>query len=300
MGVLLLACGLAPAVAAQSPPAPGDANLNGYASLEDVALTLRFIVGLDTPSDSQRAAVDVVKDGVIDLKDAQRILKNALGLRIADRFLRKTITLSGVATKYAVYVPPSYDPAVPWPTIVFLNGAGECGRDGLLQTTVGLGPAIKLKPASWPFIVVMPQKPTSATNWEDHDALVMATLEQTRREYNVDVSRLYLTGLSQGGHGTWTIAAKHPDLFAAIAPCCGWGSDALVPALKGIPAWVFHGEADTTISVNESRKMVAALLAAGAPEVKLTTYKGIGHNCWDNAYQKETLYAWFLAHQKTQ
>ncbi len=212
-------------------------------------------------------------------------------------FLTKTIKQGGEEYKYVVYVPADYDGSKPYPTIVFLNGAGECGRDGLKHVATGLGPAIMKDASKWPFLVLFPQKPTVRSNWEDHDALVMAMLDKTKAEYKVDTSRLYLTGLSQGGHGTWTIGAKHPDMFAALAPVCGWSDTSTASTLKPLPIWCFHGEADPTVKVEKSHEMVDAVKAAGG-DVKLTTYPGVGHNSWDNAYGKEDLGAWFLQHTK--
>ncbi len=216
---------------------------------------------------------------------------------VSKGFLTKTIKQGAEEYKYVVYVPADYDGSKAYPTIVFLNGAGECGRDGWKHVATGLGPAIMKDATKWPFLVVFPQKPTARSNWEDHDALVMAMLDQTKADYKVDTTRLYLTGLSQGGHGTWMIGAKHPEMFAALAPVCGWSDVATATTLKPLPIWCFHGEADPTVKVEKSHEMVDAVKAAGG-DVKLTTYPGVGHNSWDNAYGKEDLGAWFLQHTK--
>lgn len=223
----------------------------------------------------------------------------AVGGSLADvqkGFLAKSMRLGDKDIRYVVYVPPTYDPAGPTPTIVFLNGMGECGSDGWKQT-YHLGGAIVLNTAKWPFIVVFPQKQDTKGLWEAEDDMVMAALDATRREYNVDASRIYLTGLSQGGHGTWAIAANHPDTFAAIAPICGWGSEELAKKLAGVPMWVFHGDADTTVPPDRSRDMVKWVEAAGG-SCKLTLYPGVGHNSWDKAYREEDLPGWFLQHKR--
>ena len=228
---------------------------------------------------------------------------DARGLRknpdVPKGFLAKTVKVNGKDVKYVVYVPPTYDPKTATPTIVSLNGMGECGTDGFKHVAVGLGPAVMLDVDKWPFIIVFPQKQDPGSKWEDdaQQAIVMAALDATERELNVDQSRLYLTGLSQGGHGTWAIAAQHPDMFAAIAPICGWGTKEMAEKLVKVPVWVFHGEEDDTVNVNEARAMVAYLKAAGA-SCKFTTYPGVGHNSWDKAYREENLYEWFLAHRK--
>lgn len=208
-------------------------------------------------------------------------------------FLMKSVSVGGKEMKYVVYVPLVYDPAKPMPAIIFLNGMGECGNDGLKQVAIGLGSAIMLNVEKWPFIVVFPQKQDTHANWEDEDPMVMATLDKTKQELNIDDSRLYLTGLSQGGHGTWAIAARHPDLFAAIAPVCGWGDEEIAKKLTKMRIWVFHGDADDAVNVERSREMQKWITAAGG-SCKLTIYPGVGHNSWDNAYHNEGLGQWFL------
>jgi predicted peptidase len=217
------------------------------------------------------------------------------GLAMETGFLFRFVSVAGEEFKYAVYVPRGYDASKAWPAIVFLHGAGECGRDGQKHLAVGLGPAVMLDAERWPFVVVFPQKPEVKKQWEEYDAPVMAMLEAAQKEWRVDTARVYLTGLSQGGHGTWAIAAAHPDRFAAIVPVCGYGDPSLVAAkVKGIPTWVFHGEADTSVKVDESRAMVAAITAAGG-EPKLTTYPDVGHNSWDKAYREPELVPWLLS-----
>lgn len=211
-------------------------------------------------------------------------------------FVAKSLRLDDMDIKYVVFVPPSYDAAKPTPTIVFLNGMGECGSDGWRQT-YHLGSAIMLNVDKWRSIVVFPQKQDTPGLWEAEDEMVMAALEATRREYNVDASRIYLTGLSQGGHGTWAIAAKHPDLFAAIAPICGWGSEEIARKLATVPVWAFHGDADTTVVPERTREMAKWVEAAGG-SCKLTIYPGVGHNSWDKVYRDEDLLGWFLQHEK--
>lgn len=298
LAIVCLAWLVSASASGQTPPlVPGDLNGDLYVSTADVVLALRFLVGSAVPSENQLKAGDLNRSGAVDLADVNRILRNAAGLRPSDRFLPKSIKVGAVVRKYAVFIPPAYDGVQEWPLIIFLNGAGECGTDGNLQTTVGLGPAIKRRMGDWPFIALFPQKPNVADGWDRYDDMVMAQLEQTKLEYRVDAARIYLTGLSQGGYGTWAIAAKHPDMFAAIAPICGWGDVGWAPALKDIPIWCFHGDADPTVPVKASIQMVDAVKAAGGSP-KLTIYKGMGHNVWDRAYQQENLAAWFLEHRR--
>jgi predicted peptidase len=253
-------------------------------------------------------------------------------------FLAETLTQGGQTYRYVVYVPRNYDATRQWPLILFLHGAGECGTDGWKHVGVGLGAAIVANAAAWPFIVVLPQKPELVNAWEEYDEPLMAMVAKARKDYNVDGNRLYLTGLSQGGHGTWILGARHADMWAAIAPICGYAGlpdsdpaqkletaypaitdpglrallsrswpngtnihpatvDEMARDLKDMPLWAFHGEADQTVPVQESKRLVAAVKAAGG-DPKITTYPGVDHNSWDRAYRTEHLGDWFLSHTK--
>lgn len=211
-------------------------------------------------------------------------------------FLFRSIHVGDADYSYAVFLPRNYTPDRKWPVIVFLNGRGECGTDGQKHLAVGLAPAIMLDRDAWPFIVVFPQKPAADTNWIDHERMVMAALDATTAEYSTDTSRTYLTGLSQGGRGTWEIAAKHPERFAAIAPICGFGDPgAIAPKVKSIPTWAFHGQKDDVVPPKSTTDIIDALTALGA-DAKVTLYPNANHNSWDQAYRGEGLGAWFVSH----
>jgi predicted peptidase len=211
-------------------------------------------------------------------------------------FLFDSVTVDATELPFAVYVPRDYTPDKEWPVIVFLNGRGECGTDGQKHLAVGLGPAIMFDRAAWPFIVVFPQKPLPGTSWGDHDAYVQAALDKTLAAYAADESRIYLTGLSQGGNGTWAIAGKHPGRFAAIAPICGYGDAAsLATGVKDIPVWAFHGEKDDVVPPKSTTDVIAELKQLGA-DPKVTLYPNANHNSWDQAYRTEKLGEWFLQH----
>ena len=208
-------------------------------------------------------------------------------------FLDKAVEMDGESYRYQVYVPAGYDAGKPWPAMVFLNGKGECGRDGKRQVSVGLGAAIRRAPERWPFVVVFPQKPESETQWGDHQDLVLATLAATEKEYVIDADRRVLTGLSQGGSGSWQIGSAHAPMWRAVAPICGYrrgGWD--VDALAKTPVWAFHGDADGVVPLRSSEVLCEELLkAGGAPH--LTVYPGVEHNSWDRAYQDSALAEWF-------
>ena len=209
-------------------------------------------------------------------------------------FLDKTIAIDGREHRYVLYVPADYvhDPKKDWPLLVFLHGVEECGTDGRKQVDVGLGPAIRKDPDRWPFVVVFPQKPDTLSQWAEHGALVMGALAAAQKEYRIDASRRCLTGLSQGGAGTWALGAEHAEMFAAIAPVCGDGKAAeIAPALKATPIWAFHGSDDKTVPVLLSKNLCAAVEKEGGHPV-LTVYEHTGHNSWDKAYGESNLAEW--------
>jgi predicted peptidase len=201
-------------------------------------------------------------------------------------------------SKYVIFVPHDYKGDKEYPLILFLHGAGESGTDGKKQAAVGLGAAIKKQEKTFPFIAIFPQADkASRTSWHadsPYAQRALKILEQTQKDYKVDAKRIYLTGLSMGGYGTWNIAPAMPTKFAAIAPVCGAGNPADAAKFKDVPCWAFHGDKDTAVKVEGSRDMVKALKEAGG-NPKYTEYPGVGHNSWDKAYGTDELYDWLLA-----
>lgn len=217
-------------------------------------------------------------------------------LGISTGFINKTMEARGEERAYAVYVPRHYDPSKAWPLIVFLHGAGERGDDGLLQTEVGLGSAIRRNAAWFPAIVVMPQCPEGVW-WDKAVEDIERAYELTRMEYNIDPGRMYLTGLSMGGYATWMYGAQTIDRWAALLPICGGGNAEDAPALARVPTWAFHGADDETVKPEESRKMVEAIKQAGG-DIQYTELEDTGHNSWDAAYRDRRVIRWLFRQRK--
>jgi predicted peptidase len=205
--------------------------------------------------------------------------------------IRKTVPIN-----YLLYLPKEYglDQNRRWPVILFLHGSGERGND--LNKVKAYGPPKLIADGQdLPFVIVSPQVPERST-W-DVDALD-ALLDDVVRQYAVDEERVYLTGVSMGGAGTWRLAIAHPERFAAIAPICGWGDPSMARRLSSIPTWVFHGAKDDQVPLRASEEMVEALKQAGN-EPRFTIYPDAGHDSWTPAYNNPDLFAWFLSHKRS-
>jgi predicted peptidase len=214
-------------------------------------------------------------------------------------FVHKTYkNADGHESPYVLFVPHDYDGTKPVPVILFLHGAGETKGGSKQPVEVGIGPAIKKREKTFPAIVIIPQ--AERRGWQAGGAnakRALAMLDDVTKEYKTDPKRVYLTGLSMGGYGTWSVAAAHPDKWAAIVPVCGGGDPKWAETIKDIPCWDFHGDKDPAVPVARSREMIAALKKAGG-HPKYTEYPGVGHNSWDKAYNTDELWTWLFAQKK--
>lgn len=207
----------------------------------------------------------------------------------------------------------------PHPAIVFLHGKGESGTDNSAQLRQGAPLAVAESPDEWPFVVICPQKPDGESEWEDHAPAVFGMLDAAIAEGLVDPTRVALTGLSQGGHGTWVLNAMAPDRFRAIMPVCGYSNPPrdrsnpdlskrgwvfepeselvldIVAAAREKPVWVSHGADDEVVPPSESEGLVEMLRESGT-EVRFDLYPGVGHGSWIPAYAEPELAAWFVEH----
>jgi predicted peptidase len=206
----------------------------------------------------------------------------------------------GKEVRYVLFVPHDYKGDKPYPLILFLHGAGETadGKNEGKQAKVGIGPAVQKQEKTFPAFVLMPQAQKRGWQADGESAqLALDILKEVQKNYKIDDKRLYLTGLSMGGFGTWSLAAKYPEKWAAIVPICGGGNPKDAEKIKDIPCWVFHGDADMSVKVDRSRDMVKALKDAGGSP-KYDEYPGVGHNSWDKAYGTKELYEWLFMQKK--
>jgi predicted peptidase len=207
-------------------------------------------------------------------------------------------------TDYLLFLPKGFDAQSTkrWPLILFLHGAGERGTD--IWKVAKHGPPREVtEHPDFPFIVVSPQCPDGRI-WSDD--VVMALLDETAREYPVDTKRVYLTGLSMGGYGAWSLAVNYPERFAAVVPICGGGNMISIlladgekgAALKTLGIWAFHGAKDPTVPLEESERMIYLMQHLGAKDVKLTVYPEAKHDAWTETYKNPELYKWLLMHHR--
>ena len=208
------------------------------------------------------------------------------------------------ATDYAYQVHAPASVKGPPPVIVFLHGIGQRGAGGFLPESGAAGLLVRRYLARVPAVILLPQC-RSGSYWSDPfmDEMVMTALAQTESEFKADAARLYLTGVSMGGYGVWHLASQHPGRFAALVSVCGGvhgsGDERFGNVAEKVgetPAWLFHGADDCVVSVEESRRMTAALRAVGG-NVKYSEYPGVGHSVWTQVLAERGLMPWLLSHR---
>jgi predicted peptidase len=194
--------------------------------------------------------------------------------------------------KYLLFTPKAKE-GTKLPMIVFLHGAGERG-DKIERVASHGPPKIVKKKKDFPFIVLSPQ--CAKGKWWKAEILVKL-IDEIIAKHPVDPDRVYLTGLSMGGYGSWELSTKYPDRFAAVAPICGGGKPETVASIKHLPIWVFHGAKDNVVPLKRSQEMVDALKRIGG-NVRFTIYPDANHNSWTKSYDNPELYEWFLEHRR--
>lgn len=216
---------------------------------------------------------------------------------------------------YRLMKPQNFDATKKYPLVLLLHGAGERGEDNKAQLKWGSDlfttPEAREK---YPAFVMVPQCPQNK-KWAEMEwggpsgtapadpgvtqKLLLGALDAVEKEFPIDLDRVYLTGLSMGGYGTWDLITRYPDRWAAAAPICGGGDKTIAAKAKPVPVWAFHGDADTTVMLVRTTDMVAGLKAAGG-NVAMTIYAGVGHNSWSSAFKEPNFLAWMFAQRRGQ
>ncbi len=200
---------------------------------------------------------------------------------------------------YYVYLPEDFDTNKKYPLVTFLHGAGERGDGGeeacrLLEKNAL--PRYASEGTEYPFILLCPQCPENIV-WNNIVLSVKKLIDIVVNEYNVDADRICCTGISMGGYGTWEMGITYPKFFSAIAPVCGGGFSWRTPALKDMPVWAFHGDADNVVPIINSQIMVDGVNNAGG-NAKFTVFPGVLHNSWDPAYLETNVVEWLLEQKR--
>jgi lysophospholipase L1-like esterase/dienelactone hydrolase len=244
------------------------------------------------------------------------LLWMATSLVRADDFEARTFKgADGATLPYRLLTPKNYDKAQKYPLVIFFHGAGERGDDNGRQTKHGAKlfakPEVRDK---YPCFVFAPQCPNEQTwsavkGWTDPVSfspdpkpamkLALGAIDELLKEFSVDQDRVYVTGLSMGGFGTWDLLSRAPERWAAAAPICGGGDPSKIAVAKGVPIWTFHGMNDNVVPLERSREMVAALKAAGARPL-YSEYPYVGHDSWSHAYGEPMLLPWMFAQKRGQ
>jgi predicted peptidase len=209
-----------------------------------------------------------------------------------------------VRTRYLLFTPKDYRAdGDPWPLMLFLHGYGECSDTDLDLVKVHGPPKIVDSRPEFPFVLVSPQCPPLERKMEKivkawkPDELIQL-LDHISKNLNIDASRVYVTGLSMGGYGTWRLAAAYPERFAAAVPICGGGEpEKMAAKLRTVPIWAFHGAKDTIVPVARSEEMVEAVRRAGG-YVRFKVYADVEHDSWVKAYDNPNVYEWLLSNRR--
>jgi predicted peptidase len=240
------------------------------------------------------------KDLLMALGGLFSVRRGAGAGRIENRSVR---TGSGIFT-YQVYAPQATGENN-LPLITFLHGIRERGTGGFVPVEGAVGMLVRQYLRQVPAIILLPQcRPGSY--WSDSvmEQMVAGALDETVSEFGADENRLYLSGVSMGGYGVWSLAMRHPQKFAALVSICGGSpvtaGDRFTPIAQKVgktPAWLFHGAQDRVVQVSESRQIVAALRAHQG-NVRYSEYAGVGHNVWLNVAGDKELMPWLLAQRR--
>ncbi len=216
--------------------------------------------------------------------------------KLTNKSLNKKAVIE-VNLNYLLYLPEDYKTSdQKFPLVIFLHGSGERGND-LKKVKMHGPPKLIEKGKKFPFILLAPQCP-DGKRWTHLLTELSILIDEIQSNYSIDEDRIYLTGLSMGGQGTWTLAMYAPERFAAIAPICGWADTFEACKLKDLPIWVFHGAKDLIVPIHHSENMVDALKKCGSTEIKFTVYPNANHDSWTETYNNSKFYEWLLSKKK--
>ncbi len=242
----------------------------------------------------------------------------AAGLPGQGQFVARQLQFEGRTFRYQVFIPASAASSGQRPLVLFLHGSGERGDDGVQPTQAGLGPWLERNRATFPALVAFPQAP-EGEEWLGRNArMALAVLDATRSEFNADPHRIYLTGMSMGGYGSWELALTRPRQFAAMVPICGAllaprderpgllvdqiaGTDdpyaAVATRLRGLPVWSFHGALDDVVPPDDDRAIHQASRRLDAGFL-YTEYPDTNHNAWDITYASPAMWQWLFQQRR--
>jgi predicted peptidase len=232
-----------------------------------------------------------------------------------DSLFEKHIFISGNndSLPYRLMRPLVTDTSQKFPLVIFLHGAGERGHDNNMQLMNGARNfATDTNRKNYPCYMLVPQCAKgfrwTETDWKlpSHVMPVSPSVYLSRtmlltdsliKNLNIDTNRIYITGLSMGGFGTWDAISRWPELFAAAVPVCGGGDTAKASLMKDVPVWAFHGDIDKVVMVARTRNMIIAIKNAGG-NPKYTEYAGMAHNCWNAVYSDPATLEWMFSQMK--
>jgi predicted peptidase len=256
-----------------------------------MAITL-FGQESDTPAPGKQTVQSVELPASTSTWDFHEGMKNIGEPRPLDKSKTDTV-------RYWLFLPRDYESQVQSggaPLLLFLHGAGERGStpDEIAKVKVHGPPRLLDNPEfakNFPCVTVSPQCKNGFA-WSP--AQLMLLLDHVEKNYKIDKSRVYITGLSMGGFGTWMCLNESPQRFAAAAPICGGAKTEWAEKFVSVPIWVFHGDKDPVVSVNLSKTMVAAVRKAGGKKILFTSYEGEGHDSWTRTYNNQLLFDWIF------
>jgi predicted peptidase len=226
---------------------------------------------------------------------------------------REYVGTNGVPLKYRLIKPLGYQPGKKYPLVLFLHGAGERGDDNAITLKHAAKDfADPARRAKYPAYIVIPQCPKekkwSEVDWSketsdlpesasDSMQSIKELLDEMIENAGVDNDRIYITGLSMGGYGTWDAIARYPGFFAAAVPICGGGDPKTVDRFRKLPIWCFHGGKDRVVKPIRSQEMVAALQKVGS-DIRYTEYPDAEHDSWSMTYSNPELYEWLFSKRR--